>query len=381
MAGTRQHGRGNSVVEERTNTHSGTPPPLTSTGTGAHARLRPRDRDILRDIIDAFITSGRPVSSRALSKSSTEHLSAATIRNVMADLEEAGLLAQPHTSAGRVPTSCAYRLYFEGLMPEASLAPGERQYIQEMLRDADDHGDNLVETAANLLSSLSKNAAVMLIPAVGDTVLKAIDFVPVAERRVLCVVVSSTGFVDNVVIEVEQPLPREALVRIANLVNDRCAGLTLRAIRDRLLVWMAEDRAEVDRYLAQAIDLARRAVEQSVAASVMVKGTSSLLDQPELADVMRIRRMLDAFSDKARLVALLNKCLSGDGVRLFVGEDSELTSELDFSLVATGYSDGRRAIGTLGILGPSRMEYARVVSLVHFLGSSLSETLHKASRS
>ncbi len=349
--------------------------------SGALQRLSGRDREILRAIVDAFITSGRPVSSRALSKQSSEHLSAATIRNVMADLEEEGLLAQPHTSAGRVPTSSAYRLYVEGLMPEARLAPGECQYIQEILRDADEQGDNLVETAANLLSDLSKNAAVMLIPAVGDTVLKAIDFVPVADRRVLCVVVSSTGFVDNVVIETEEPVPREVLVRIGNLVNDRFVGLTLRSVRDRLLAWMAEDRAAVDRHLSEAIDLARRAVEQSEAASVMVKGTSSLLGQPELADVMRIRRMLDAFSDKARLVSMLNKCLSGDGVRLFVGEDSELTSELDFSLVAVGYDDGQQAIGTLGILGPSRMEYARAVSLVHFLGGTLSETLRSAVRS
>lgn len=335
---------------------------------------------ILRDIIDTYILGGRPVSSRSVAKHSEHQLSAATIRNVMADLEEAGLLAQPHTSAGRVPTPSAYRLYVESLMPETKLEPSERRYIEEILRDADEQGDNMVETAANLLSDMSKNAAVMLIPAVGDTVLKAVDFVPVAERRVLCVVVSSTGFVDNVVVEIEQSLPRAELVRIANLVNDRFAGLTLRAIRDRLLQMMAEDRARVDQHLSQAIDLARRAVEQSEAASVMVKGTSCLLGQPELSDVLRIRRMLDAFADKARLVSLLNKCLAGEGVRMFVGEDSELTSELGFSLVATGYGDGLQAMGTLGILGPSRMEYARVISLVHFLGRTLSETLRSATR-
>lgn len=346
----------------------------------AHPDLPERDRAVLRHIIDSYILSGKPVSSRSVSKLGERQLSAATIRNVMADLEEAGLLAQPHSSAGRVPTSSAYRFYVDSLMPQTKLNPGERKYIQEILREAGEQGNNLVETAANLLSELSSSAAVMLIPAVGDTVLKAVDFVLLAEHRVLCVVVSSTGFVDNFVVEIDESVPREELARIANLVNDRFAGQTLRSTRDRLLQMMGEDRARVDSQLSQAIDLARRAVEQSEAASVMVKGATSLLDQPELADVIRIRRMLDAFADKARLVSLLNRCLSGDGVRLFVGEDSELTSELDFSLVATGYGDGNYSMGTLGILGPSRMEYARVISLVHFLGRALSDTLRSTAR-
>jgi len=348
---------------------------IVSTKTTNHRTLGPRDREILRDVIHTYITSGRPVSSRAVSKHVEPSLSAATIRNVMADLEESGYLYQPHTSAGRVPTQSAYRLYVESLMEQQQLPLHERRYIEEHLRHVSD-GDELIDAASRLLSELSHKVGVALKPAVGDAVLKAMDFVPLAERRVLCVVVSTTGFIDNFVIEADDELSRDELVRISNYVNDNFAGLTLRDIRDRLIAMMAEERAQVDRHLSSVIDLARRAIDRSQSApGVLVRGANALLDQPELADVDRVRRMLDTFADKARLVSVLNKCLASGGVRVVIGEDSELTSELDFSLVATCYGIGSQPLGTLGILGPSRMEYARIVSLVHFLGQTLSSRL------
>lgn len=337
--------------------------------------LDPRDREILKDIIHTYITSGRPVSSRAVSKHAEHSLSSASIRNVMADLEEHGLLLQPHTSAGRVPTQAAYRFYVENLMQRHLLPNRERRYIEETLLEGGNEAEHLVETATDLLSELSRQVAVVVIPGVGDTVLRAIDLVPLSARRVLCVVVSSVGFIDNLVVEVEEELSRDELVRISNYLNDHFAGLSLSTIRDRLIALMAEERARVDRMLSWAIMLASQAVERSEHPGVLVKGTTSLLGQPELSTVERVRQVLDTFTDKARLVTLLNKCLATDGVRVVIGEDNELTSELGFSLVGTGYGIGRQAVGTLGILGPSRMEYARIVSLVHFLGHTLSAAL------
>ena len=166
------------------------------------------------------------------------------------------------------------------------------------------------------------------------------------------------------------------VVRISNFVTENFAGYRLSEIRDKLLERMDLEREQVDCWLSQAIALAQSAVTNSGEQEVLVEGTSSLLDQPELSSVLRVRQVLDTFADSARLVAMLNKCLTGDGVRVFIGEDDDVTSELDFSLVATSYGgDGRRALGSLGIIGPSRMEYSRVVPLVHYLGKALSDVL------
>ena len=337
-------------------------------------RLGPRDREILRDIILGFIGTGEPVSSRAVAKLRRHGVSPATIRNVMADLEEMGLLMQPHTSAGRVPTASGYHLFIENLMEARELPPGERLYIDESLR-AGESGDGLVAAATHLLTELSGQAAVALTPAIGETVLKAVDFVPLSERRVLCIVVSASGFVDSKPIETEHPVPRHELVRIANYLTDNFAGLTLREIRDRLLRLMTEERAQVDRLLSSAIDLGRKGLEVDGERGVRVDGAAALLAKPELANVDRVRRLLDAFEDKARLVRILNSCLDGRGLRVFIGEDSELTSELDFSLVATSYGGVDRPLGTLGIFGPSRMEYPRLIPLVHYLGRRLGQAL------
>jgi heat-inducible transcriptional repressor len=340
----------------------------------ARPPLSARDREILRDVIYTFIVSGEPVSSRSVAKQERHGLSSASIRNVMADLEEQGYLFQPHTSAGRVPTPVGYHFYIETLMRQRTVPVQQRRYIDSRLEGASGNGEERVEAASQLLSELTHQVGVVLIPALGDTVLKTIEFVPVAERRVLCVVVSSTGFIDSKLVEVEAPVSREDLVRAGNYLTETFTGLTLRDIRDRLLRLMAEERAQVDRLLGLAIALARQSLPQG-APEVRVEGASELLQQPELADVGRVRRLFEAFDDKARLVKLLNQCVDGAGVRAWIGEDAELTSELDFALVATPYRAGERVLGSLGILGPSRMEYDKIIPLVEYLADTLSAAL------
>ena len=339
-----------------------------------------RDREILKDIIYTHILSGEPVSSRAVSKHSQHSLSAASIRNVMADLEDSGLLAQPHSSAGRVPTEAAYRLYVGGLMQMRKISSQERSYIEEYLLDASNDTDHLMSAATHLLSELSDQVGVVLTPSIDEIVLKSIDFVSLGRRRVMCVMVSTTGFLDHLVIEVDDDFTREELVRISNYVTSRFADHRLSEIRDQLLRMMDAERAHVDRWLASAIALARLAIVNSTEKEVLVEGTTSLLDRPELSDIEQIRRVFDTFADKARLVKMLNKCLTGDGVRVFLGEDSDVTSALDFSLVATSYGVGKTPLGSLGIIGPSRMEYPRMVPLVRYLGETLSKALAAGSR-
>jgi heat-inducible transcriptional repressor len=343
--------------------------------TRAQALLTPRDREILKDIILTYVLYGEPVSSRSVAKHGRLGLSAATIRNVMADLEEAGYLAQPHTSAGRVPTRSAYHLFIQSMMEARQVPARERRYIEESLKGGASDPEQLMGVTSHLLSELSRQAGIVLVPALGETVLKTVEFVPLSGHKVLCVVVSTAGFVDNKLIEVEEELPREELVRISNYVTDNFSGLALREIRDRLLGMMADERAQMNRMMARTIELARAGLEVKQGQEVLVDGAIALLQRPELADIARVRRLFDTFEDKARLVRMLNQCMRGQGVRVLIGEDSDLTSELDFSLVATSYGGGESPLGTLGVFGPSRMEYHKMIPLVHYLGESLTRAL------
>jgi heat-inducible transcriptional repressor len=343
--------------------------------TKDHGKLTARDREILKDVILTHILSAEPVSSRSVARHGKLGLSAATIRNVMADLEEWGYLMQPHTSAGRVPTASAYHLFIGSMMEARSVPARERRYIQENLKGGSADADQLMGTASHLLSELSSQVGIVVTPAMGETVLKAVDFIPVSGRKVLCIVVSSTGFIDNKVIETEEEVPREELVRISNYLTENFGGHTLHEIRERLLRMMGEEKAQMDRVLARTLELARHGFSASGAPGVVVDGTSMLLSKPELSDLQRVRRMFEAFADKARLVKMLNQCIQGGGVRVLIGEDCELTSELDFSVVAAPYTVGERPLGTLGIVGPSRMDYETVIPLVNFLGETLSRAL------
>jgi heat-inducible transcriptional repressor len=334
-----------------------------------------RDRAILRDVVSQFILTGEPVSSRVLAKSERHGVSAATIRNVMADLEELGLLSHPHTSAGRVPTGEGYHLYIDSLMPSRGVSVRHRAYIDRSLEERQSDGDQLLDSASQLLSELSNQIAIVVTP-IGDTTVRAIDFVKLSERRVLCVVVSGGGFIDNKVIETAADFPREELVRISNYVNQRFAGRSVREIRNRLLELMAEERAAVDELLANAIQLADRALASDQQPALRFEGTAALLALPELGDLERVRRLLDTFADKASLVQMLSQLIEGPGVRVVIGEESELTSPLDFSLVATSFGVGETR-GSLGVFGPSRMEYHKMIPLVDYLGERLSRALEQ----
>jgi heat-inducible transcriptional repressor len=347
---------------------------MAETRSPHHSQLSARDREILRDVILTYILSAEPVSSRSVAKQGRSGLSAASIRNVMADLEDAGYLVQPHTSAGRVPTRAAYHLFIESLMQTQRISARDRRYIDENLKGTPPDAEQLMGMTSHLLSELSHQAGLVVTPQLGDTVLKAVDFVPLDGRRVLCVVISADGFIDNKVIETEEGVSREDLQRSANYLTAHFSGLTLREIRDRLLRLMAEERAQMDRLLALTIALARSGLDVDEGPEVLVDGTSELLAQPELTDIQRVRRLFETFADKARLVTMLNQCM-GQGVRVLIGEDSAVTSALDFSLVATTYGVGNRTLGTLGIFGPSRMEYQKVIPLVHYLGATLSRAL------
>lgn len=339
--------------------------------------LSPRDLEILKDVVLAHMLQAEPVSSRTVARFGRTGLSAASVRNVMADLEEWGYLSQPHTSAGRIPTPAGYHLFIDALMQREQLPEEKRRYIEEALRRSTSDAEELASVTSHLLSELSQQVGIVVTPEPGRTELERVEFVPLHDNKVLCVVVSTAGFIENTMVETDERVSREKLVRISNYLNENFAGLTLVEIREQLLASMAEERAQMDELLGLTMELARKGLKPRVEKGVQVDGTSTLLGHPELADIQRVRRLFDTFADKARLVRMLNECIEGEGVRVLIGEDSDLTSELGFSLVATTYGTGQVS-GTLGIFGPSRMEYQKVIPLVHFLGERVSRVMEES---
>lgn len=335
-----------------------------------------RDSEILRDVIHTFISSGEPVSSRTVAKLERHGLSSASIRNVMADLEDQGFLAQPYKSAGRVPTATGYHFYIDSLMPSKRISAPNRRLIEGELQSVLSDVEKLMEVVTHLLTQLSNQIGIVVTPPVGETVLKEINFIKLSGRRALCVMVSVGGLVENRVIETLHEISREELVRISNYLTESYSGLTLRQIRDKLLGLMAQERAELDEMLVDAVDLAQQALGADDGPGLLVEGTDVVLGQPELSDVPRVRRLIQTFTDKADLVRMLNQLIGGEGVRVIIGEDSDLTSDLDFSLVATTYGSKEHALGSLGIFGPSRMNYQKVVPLVSYLGRTLGQALN-----
>jgi heat-inducible transcriptional repressor len=293
----------------------------------------------------------------------------------MADLEDCGYLSQPHTSAGRVPTPAGYHYFIDSIMPSRALSEEKRRYIRENLEQVLTDVEDLMGTVTHLLTELSQQIGIVLTPMISETTVKAIHFLKLSGRRALCVLESEGGLVEHRVVQTLQTMTPEELLEISNYLTDHFAGQSLREIRDRLLVMMAEDRDQIHKVLASAISLAQQALGTAEEPELLFEGTETVLTQPELSDVARVRRLLGTFTDKAELVRVLDQLIGGTGTHVIIGEESELTSDLDFSLVATTYGSADRVLGALGIFGPSRMEYDKVVPLVDFLGRTVSETL------
>jgi len=346
-----------------------TPDPARGKDRGRPGGLGAREREILKSVIRAHIVTGTPVGSKALSLGTGMDLSPATIRTVMAELEERGLLVQPHTSAGRVPTDTAYRLYVDHWMGAQRVVPAQAQAIDEALRTRRDVAE-LLEEASRQLSRLSHHVGVVLAPELRRIVIEHLEFVRLDRNRVVAVLVDRTGVVHNRIVEETDVSDQEELDRVGRWLTDQFAGHTLQQMREDLLRRVSEDRA--------AYDLARKAVEPAAGdaeGELFVEGMANLLDEPAFADLDRMRAILKTLEEKTRLVELLGRVLDGEGVQVVIGSENPLPGLSDCSLVTSTYGAGDRVLGTVGVVGPTRMEYARTVALVDHLAKVLTRLL------
>lgn len=340
------------------------------------AGLDAREREILKSVIQAHIVTGEPIGSRTLSKGTRLDLSAATIRNIMSDLEERGLLTQPHASAGRVPTDRAYRLYVDQLMGPVRVSPSQTQAIDEALLRSRGELPELLGEASRQLSRFSHHVGVALAPEFRTVVVEHVEFVRLEGRRVVAILVDRSGVVHNRILEVEEPLSQEDLDRVGRYLSEQFTGFTLPRMREELLKRMAEETADCNRLIGQSLTLGNRALgAEAPLAGVFIEGASNLLTAPDFGDLERLRALFRTLEEKSRLVELLARVLHGEGVQIVIGKENPLSDLAGCSVVASTYGSGDRAMGTVGIVGPTRMEYARAVALVDYLARLLTRVL------
>jgi heat-inducible transcriptional repressor len=337
-----------------------------------------RSREVLASVIVAYIESAVPVSSRQLTKGGKFGLSSASLRNAMADLEDLGFLMHPHVSAGRIPTDLGYRAFVSELMTTRLPSAEERARIAEELAPEPFETDRFFQATSRVLSRLTGEVGVVAAPASARFVLDSVHFTRLTERKILVAEVSDAGLVESRLIETRDDYAQVELDAISRRLTVDYAGRTLDEIRAHLLEALAEEKSRMDRALARALELGRRAFAEGRQENdaVFVDGTESLLEKPEFrGDVEALRRMFRAFEEKARLVSLLTDCLSWDGARVVIGSDSAFTGETQTAVVTAPYRKGDRVLGALGVVGPRRMEYERVVPLVEELGRYVSRRL------
>jgi len=334
------------------------------------AELGERPREVFRHLVDAYLTSGEPVGSRTLSQRLPVSLSPASIRNVMADLEAQGLLYAPHTSAGRVPTEKGLRLFVDGLLEIGELAPNERAAIEARVRDQNRGIEDVLTQATLMLSGLSRCAG-LVVAAKQDMTLKHVEFVGVAPGKALVVIVSEDGQVENRVIDTPAGLPASALAEASNYLSARLRGRTLESARAEIIAQLEGERAELDQLTAKFVTegLATLASQSGSAAEekiLIVRGTSHLLETMEAqSDLERVRTLFDDIERKNDLIRLLELAGQGDGVRIFIGSENRLFSLSGSSIIAAPYANAAgKIVGVIGVLGPTRLNYARIIPMV-----------------
>lgn len=334
--------------------------------------LDQRARTLLKTLVERYIVDGQPVGSRALSKFSGLDLSPATIRNVMADLEELGFIASPHTSAGRIPTPRGYRMFVDTLITVQPIDDAARHELQGQLMP--DQPQRVISAAASMLSDLSQFAGVVMAPK-RPTAFRHIEFLSLSDKRVLLILVTPDGDVQNRILFTDRAHSQSQLVEAANFINQHYAGVDFETIRTRIVGELKELREDIVRLTQAAVEAGGQALaEQSE--GYVISGEKNLLGVSDLsADMDSLRKMFDMFDRKTALMQLLESSSRAEGVQIFIGGESTLVPLDEMSVVTAPYAVDGRIVGTLGVIGPTRMAYERVIPIVDITARLLSNAL------
>ena len=335
--------------------------------------LDDRAKLLLKALVERYIADGQPVGSRTLAKATGMDLSPATIRNVMSDLEELGLIASPHTSAGRIPTARGYRLFVDTMLTvrRESLVAPVSDITAPQIDTSQPH--RVISHAANLLSNLSQFVGVVMAPR-RASVFRHIEFLSLSDRRVLVIIVSPDGDVQNRIIHTQVNFTQSQLLEAANFLNAHYAGLTMEAVRERLKTELDALRGEIADLMKAAVNIGTEA--ETGQEEVVVAGERNLLSVTEFSsDMGNLRRLFDLFEQKTQLVRLLDVSAQADGVRIYIGGESQVVPFEDLSVVTAPYEVDGQVVGTLGVIGPQRMPYDRMIQIVDITSKLVSNAL------
>ena len=332
-----------------------------------------RAQTLLKTLIERYIVEGQPVGSRTLSRHSGLELSPATIRNVMSDLEEMGFITSPHTSAGRVPTPLGYRLFVDTLLTVKPLDQQEISDMQDVIQP--DHRQRVIGQASQLLSQLTHFAGIVIAPKRQAPRIRQIEFLRLSERRVLLIIVTSDGEVQNRILLTQRDYSPSELVEAANYLNQNFLGLDLEQMRGRLQEELRKLKSDVSELMAAALQAGDQAMSSS-GEQYVISGEKNLLGVDDLSSNMtRLRRMFDMFEQRTSLAHLLELSHRAAGVQVFIGRESEIDSLDECSVVTAPYSADGEVVGTVGVIGPTRMAYERVIPIVDITARLLSSAL------
>lgn len=335
--------------------------------------LNARARSLLKGLIREYVRTGKPVGSRRLARRGREGLSPATIRKMMADLEEMGFVSQPHTSAGRVPTDDGYRFYVDALLEAKELSRRELERINESLKQETDLGELMTKTP-RILSAFSNNVGFVLAHPISLAILKHIEFIRISPQRILVILVTRAGPVQPHLIHLEEDVSQRDLDQAGHYLVQNFEGKTLQEIRDELLILMSEEKALYNRMLRNVVLLASASLmkqepDSTDQSEVYLGGTARIIGKPELADVNRMIALFQTFEEKNRLIKIITECFKRDTKTptVTIGLEKHIPGMHHWALVSSPYFCNDQVVGSLGILGPTRMEYAKAISLVGYV--------------
>ncbi len=344
--------------------------------------LSNRKQTLLMTLVERHIRDGQPVGSKAIANSGALSVSPATIRNLMAELERMGVLASPHTSAGRVPTELGYRLYVDALLKTSIKNADDIIPLQQDLHQLiqpDQSPEEIYNRASRALAELTRMAGVVAMPKRKVTTLRQVEFLPLSERRVLVVLVVNRAEVQNRIIHTDKEYTEQALRQAANYINHHYAGQHLDDIKTALVQAMRSEKAHMSQLLATSVDVAEKALttQKDNTGDYVLAGETNLLNMAEGDNMHRMRELFDAFSQKYDILHLLERSVSADGVQIFIGREAGIQVFEDYSLVSSPYAMEDGSVGVLAVVGPTRMDYEKVIPTVDITARLLSKALNK----
>jgi heat-inducible transcriptional repressor len=325
--------------------------------------------------VEDYIATAEPVGSSSVARRHALTLSSATVRNVMANLEEMGLLISPHTSAGRIPTEKAYRFYVDSLVALRQVTRDEKKQIIRRCRQAGAGLSDILKETSRTLSSLSNYMGIVVAPSFVSDVFRHIEFLRLSAHRVLAILVSSNGSVQNRLVETEEDISQDDLARMGNYLNALMEGLTISQARERILMEMSNEKVQYDRLMSQALYISQQAVAME-RDEIFVEGQARILDQPEFSDVSRMQEIFRAFEQKGMLLQLLNRCMSAEGVQIYIGSETPVSQSAGVSLITSRFVTSSNTVGLLGVIGPTRMGYSSVIPIVDYTARLVSRILN-----